>query len=80
MIRRELIFVALFAVLLAVLAAPAVALPHGYTVEPAFGATGKAAADVVPITFWDLTFREMVLIGALALSPAFVFPVEIFLP
>jgi predicted transcriptional regulator len=78
MIRRELISVALLAVLLAALAAPAAALPHGYTVEPAFGFTGKAAADVVPITFWDLTFREMAIIGALAFSPAFVFPVEIF--
>ncbi|MFA4825591.1 MAG: winged helix-turn-helix transcriptional regulator [Methanoregula sp.] len=78
MIRRELISVALLAVLLAALAVPVIALPQGYIVEPAFGATGKTTTDVIPITFWDLTFREMVIIGALALFPAFVFPVEIF--
>ncbi len=76
--RRELFSVVLLAVILSALAAPAVALPQGYIVEPAFGSTGITVADVIPITFWDLTFREMVIIGALALSPAFVLPVEIF--
>jgi predicted transcriptional regulator len=69
---------ALLVFLLITLAAPAVALSPGYIVEPAFGAAGTAAADVVPITFWDLNIREMVIIGALAISPAFVFPTEIF--
>lgn len=69
---------ALLVFLLMVLAAPAAALSAGYIVEPAFGAAGVAAADVVPVTFFDLTFREMVIIGALAISPAFVFPAEIF--
>ena len=69
---------ALLFIFLVLLAAPTAALSQGYTVEPAFGATGTAAADVVPITFWDLTLREMVIIGALALSPTLVFPVEIF--
>lgn len=78
MIRRDLISGALLAVLLSALAAPAVALPLVYTVEPAFGSTGIATTDVVPITFWDLTLREMIIIGALALSPACLFPVEIF--
>ncbi|MDO9324764.1 MAG: winged helix-turn-helix transcriptional regulator [Methanoregula sp.] len=78
MIRRALFSGLLLAVLLAALAAPAVALPQAYLVEPAFGLTGIATADLIPITFWDLTFREMVIIGALALSPVFVFPVEIF--
>lgn len=64
--------------LLAALAPPASAFMQDYSVEPAFGATGMAAADVIPITFWDLTLREMVIIGALAISPALVFPVEIF--
>ena len=36
------------------------------------------APDVVPITFWNLTLREMVIIVALAISPVLVFPVEIF--
>jgi predicted transcriptional regulator len=64
--------------LLAALATPAFAFMQDYSVEPAFGATGVSVADVLPITFWDLTFREMVIIGALAISPALVFPVEIF--
>jgi predicted transcriptional regulator len=60
------------------LAVPALALPQDYTVEPAFGVVGIASPDVVPVTFFDLTIREMVIIGALAVSPALVFPVEIF--
>lgn len=68
----------LLVLFLAVLATPALAFMQDYSVEPAFGATGTAAADVVSITFWDLTFREMVIVGALGISPALVFPVEIF--
>jgi predicted transcriptional regulator len=69
---------ALLVFVLITLAVPAAALSPGYIVEPAFGAAGTAAADVIPITFWDLNIREMVIIGALALSPVFVFPTEIF--
>jgi len=69
---------ALFVFLLVSVAAPAAAFSHEYIVEPAFGSVGTSAPDVVPITFWDLTFREMVIIGALALSPTLVFPVELF--
>ena len=75
---REMFSVVLLAALVAALAAPGVALPLVYTVEPAFGSAGIATTGVVPITFWDLTFREMVIIGALAISPACLFPVEIF--
>ncbi|MDD4136641.1 MAG: winged helix-turn-helix transcriptional regulator [Methanoregula sp.] len=76
---KRVLYPAVLLVLLATaLAAPAVALPSQYTVEPAFGVVGMAAADVAPITFWDLTIREMVIIGVLAISPVFVFPVEIF--
>jgi predicted transcriptional regulator len=76
--KRALFFTVLFTFLSVALAAPVSALPHGYLIEPAFGATGYAAPDVVPITFWDLTLREMVIIAALAISPLLVFPVEIF--
>ena len=69
---------AMFVFILIALAAPTTALSTGYIVEPAFGATGTASADIIPVTFWDLTLREMVIIGALALFPAFVFPAEIF--
>jgi predicted transcriptional regulator len=76
--KRALSPAVLLIFLFIVLAAPAAAFPEEYTVEPAFGTVGTAAADVLPISFWDLTLREMVIIGALAISPAFVFPVEIF--
>jgi predicted transcriptional regulator len=68
----------LLVVLCMALAVPALALPQDYTVEPGFGAVGIASPDVVPVAFFDLTIREMVIIGALAISPALVFPVEIF--
>ncbi|MFA4860506.1 winged helix-turn-helix transcriptional regulator [Methanoregula sp.] len=69
---------ALFVFILVALGTPAAAFSHEYIVEPAFGSVGTAAPDVVPINFLDLNLREMVIIGALALSPSFVFPVEIF--
>jgi predicted transcriptional regulator len=76
--KRALVSALLLIFLTVALVSPVVALPQGYIVEPAFGSVGKAAPDVVPITFWNLTFREMVIIGALIISPAFVFPVELF--
>jgi predicted transcriptional regulator len=76
--KRMLFSAVLFVLLLAMLAVPAVALPQEYTVEPAFGTTGAAATDVVPTTFWDLNLREMTIIGALAISPLLLIPVEIF--
>lgn len=68
----------LLVVLCMSLAVPAIALPQDYTVEPAFGAVGIASPDVISVTFFDLTLREMMIIGAIAVSPALVFPVEIF--
>ena len=68
----------LLVVLCMSLAVPAAAFPQDYTIEPAFGVVGIASPDIVPVTFLDLTIREMVIIGALAVSPALVFPVEIF--
>ena len=76
--KRTLVPALLFVVLLAVLAVPAVALPAQYTVEPAFGATGMAAPDIIPITIWDLTLREMAIVLVLAVSPLLLAPVEIF--
>ncbi|MDD1686123.1 winged helix-turn-helix transcriptional regulator [Methanoregula sp.] len=74
---RALSSAVLFIVLLAMTAVPATAFPEQYTVEPAFGATGIAVPDIVPITFWDLTLREMVIVIALAISPLLLAPVEI---
>jgi len=75
---KRVLFAAILLILFLALTVPAGALPQEYTVEPAFGAIGMTGAGVAPITFWDLTLREMVIIGALAVSPVFVFPVEIF--
>ena len=76
---KRVLFSAMLLVFLAMaLAVPAGALPQEYTVEPAFGAIGVEGTGVAPITFWDLTLREMVIVGALAISPVLVFPVEIF--
>jgi predicted transcriptional regulator len=76
--KRVLVSAILLVIICMTLAVPAFALPQEYTVEPAFGTIGTAATDIIPVTFWDLTLREMVIIGALAVSPALVFPVEIF--
>jgi len=70
-------FSLLFVILLGALVAPAIAFPQEYTVEPAFGVAGFAAQDIVPITFWDLTLREMAIVLALAISPLLLAPVEI---
>jgi predicted transcriptional regulator len=59
-------------------AAPASAFITGYSVEPAYGSVGKSAADLKVISFWELSLREMAIVFALALSPACLFPVEIF--
>ena len=75
---KRVLFAAILLIFFLAFTVPAGALPQEYTVEPAFGAIGMTGADVAPITFWDLTLREMVIIGALAISPALVFPVEIF--
>jgi len=71
-------YILLLVFLCIALSAPVFALPPEYTIEPSFGSIGMAAADVAPITFWDLTLREMVIIAALAISPVLIFPVEIF--
>ena len=70
-------FSLLLVVLLGALAVPAIAFPQDYTIEPAFGVAGIAAQDIVPITFWDLTLREMAIVLALAISPLLLAPVEI---
>lgn len=70
-------FILLLGILLVVLVGPVLALPQEYTVEPGFGATGIAAPDIAPISFGELTLREMVLVMALAISPVLLIPAEI---
>ncbi len=62
---------------LCIVAVPALAFPSDYIVEPGYGSTGMPAPDLNPITFWDLSPREMAVVGALVIFPAFVIPVEI---
>jgi len=73
--------VQVFAIILlaALLMAPASALARGYTVAPGYGSSGTPAPDLAPITFWDLSPGEMVIVGALAVSPVLVFPIEFLL-
>jgi len=68
-----------FVLLAALLIAPTSALARGYSVAPGYGSAGTPAPDLAPITFWDLSPREMVIVGALAVSPALVFPIELLL-
>lgn len=51
----------------------------GYTVTPAVAGTLTGPAqDPVPISFWDLPPRQMLIALALSFCPVLVFPVEIF--
>jgi predicted transcriptional regulator len=47
-------------------------------VEPAAGADGAVPSpDLVQVSFWDLSIREMAIVVLLALFPALVLPVEL---
>lgn len=72
------IFTGLLILSLVVIAVPASAFPSDYVVEPGYGFVGMPAPDLNPITFWDLSPREMAVVAALIVFPAFVIPVELF--
>ena len=59
------------------IALPAAAFPSEYVIEPAYGAIGTPSPDLCQTTFWDLSLREMAIVSVLAISPLFIFPVEI---
>lgn len=75
--KRECIGNVLAFFLLLVMIVPASAHLPGYSIEPAYDTGGIPAPDIMPITFWDLSLREMAIVLALALSPVLVFPVEL---
>ena len=51
----------------------------GYSATPVLnGALPGPLQDPVPISFWDLTLREMVLATTLSFCPILVYPVELF--
>jgi len=76
--QGKLVPAVLLALFVLSFAAPASAFITGYSIEPAYGSVGKSAADLQPISFWDLSLREMAIVLALAISPTCLFPVEIF--
>ncbi len=59
---------------------PAVTADYGgYSVAPAkAGAAQGPPQDPEPISFFDLTLREMLIAVALSFCPVLVYPVEIF--
>ena len=61
------------------LSAPVVALPTDYVVTPAYGSTGTPAPDINPISFWDLSLQQMVVVIVLVFFPALVVPLELLL-
>ena len=71
--------VALFFSIFLVAVPFAAANTGGYSATPALaGAVTDHPQDPVPVSFWDLTVREMLLAVALSFCPVLVFPVEIF--
>jgi predicted transcriptional regulator len=76
--KRVYLVTGVLVVLLLSLAAPAAASFGEYSVGPAYGSTGTPASDLAPISFWDLSLREMALVAVLALCPVCVIPIEIF--
>lgn len=76
--KRTFLVAGIFALMLLTFATPAAASFSGYNVGPAYGATGTPASDLAPITFWNLSLREMTIVLALSFCPIVIFPVEIF--
>ena len=71
------LFTVIFIMTLLIVTAPVFAFPSDYIVEPGYGSAGIPSPDVNPITFWDLSPREMAVVGALVLFPALVIPIEL---
>ena len=61
-----------------ILVIPVAAYSSDYVVEPGYGSIGMPAPDLNPVSFWNLSPREMAVVGALVLFPAFTVPVELF--
>ena len=66
----------LFFLAIILLAAPTAA-SGGYSVALAYGSTGTPVPDLVPISFWDLSWQDMAIVMALLLCPICVIPLEI---
>lgn len=74
-LRTFVLFISIFLVAMPF----ATANTGGYTAVPAVaGALTGPPQDPVPISFWDLTLRAMIIALALSFCPVLVYPVEIF--
>ena len=74
-VRAVALFISLFLIFVSFAAADT----GGYGVTPAQnGASPGSPQDPVPITFWDLSVREMIIAVCLSFFPVLIFPVEIF--
>ncbi|MFZ1898746.1 winged helix-turn-helix transcriptional regulator [Methanoregula sp.] len=74
--KRELWLAGFFFLAIILLAAPTAA-SGGYSVALAYGSTGTPVPDLVPISFWDLSWQDMAIVMALLLCPICVIPLEI---
>jgi predicted transcriptional regulator len=77
---RKIRFIVIISTLiLLVLNLPCVAATK-YIVEPVANPVQITATpvDPVPVSFWNLSLREMIIFLALVISPALLFPVELF--
>jgi len=76
-VKLQGMFSGFFILSLCMLAIPVSAFPSDYVVEPGYGSGGIPVPDLNPITFWDLSPREMAVVAMLIVFPAFVVPVEL---
>ena len=75
LVRAVALFISIFLVAVPIAAANT----GGYSATPGLaGAVPDHLQDPVPISFWDLTLREMMIALALSFCPVLLYPVEIF--
>jgi predicted transcriptional regulator len=71
--------VALFISIFMIIVSFAAANTGGYGMTPVpTGASSDLNQDPAPVSFWDLTVREILIAVCLSFFPVFVYPVEIF--
>jgi predicted transcriptional regulator len=69
---------ALFVFLLLAVVPSAAVVTGGYSASPAAGSAPGQPQDPVPVSFWDLSPRGMLIALCLSFCPVFVYPVEVF--
>lgn len=76
---RKIRFIVIISTLILLVLNPPCVAATKYIVEPVANPVQVTAApvDPVPVTFWNLSFREMIIFLVLMISPALLFPVEL---